>query len=56
MDKKPHVYWDSDVAKWVEGACYILAKKTVKSYNLSNYQKLGGVPHDHNCNPESGHR
>ena len=27
MDKKPHVYWDSDVAKWVEGAFYILAKK-----------------------------
>ena len=33
-----------------------LAKKTVKSYNLGNYQKLGGTPHDHNCNPESGHR
>ena len=24
--KKPHVFWDSDVAKWMEGACYILKK------------------------------
>ena len=23
---KPHIYWDSDVAKWMEGACYILTK------------------------------
>lgn len=27
MDKKPHVFWDSDVAKWLEGAAYILAEK-----------------------------
>ena len=26
MDKKPHIFWDSDVAKWMEGAAYILAK------------------------------
>ncbi len=26
MDNKPHIYWDSDVAKWMEGAAYILAK------------------------------
>ncbi len=26
MDKKPDVYWDSDVAKWIEGAAYILSK------------------------------
>lgn len=25
-DKKPHVFWDSDVAKWIEGAAYILHK------------------------------
>lgn len=24
MEPVPHVYWDSDVAKWVEAACYIL--------------------------------
>ena len=24
---KPHYFWDSDVAKWIEGAAYILAKK-----------------------------
>ena len=22
----PHIFWDSDVAKWMEGAAYILAK------------------------------
>lgn len=25
-DKKPHIFWDSDVAKWIEGAAYIIAK------------------------------
>lgn len=25
--KKPHIFWDSDVAKWMEGASYILHKK-----------------------------
>ena len=24
-DKQPHIFWDSDVAKWMEGAAYILA-------------------------------
>ena len=24
---KPHIFWDSDVAKWMEGAAYILKKK-----------------------------
>lgn len=24
---KPHVFWDSDVAKWIEGASYIMAKE-----------------------------
>ena len=23
---KPHIFWDSDVAKWMEGAAYLLAK------------------------------
>ena len=23
----PHVFWDSDVAKWIEGACYLLEKE-----------------------------
>lgn len=23
----PHIFWDSDVAKWIEGASYILAQK-----------------------------
>ena len=25
--KKPHIFWDSDVAKWMEAAAYILQKK-----------------------------
>ena len=25
-ENKPHYFWDSDVAKWIEGAAYILAK------------------------------
>ncbi len=25
-EKKPHFYWDSDVAKWMEGAAYLLRK------------------------------
>lgn len=27
MEHKPHVFWDSDVAKWIEGAAYILKKE-----------------------------
>lgn len=27
---KPHVFWDSDVAKWIEGASYILANEPNK--------------------------
>lgn len=26
MDYTPHIYWDSDVAKWIEGAAYIIKK------------------------------
>ena len=26
MDKQPHIFWDSDVAKWIEGACYTLMR------------------------------
>ena len=27
---KPHIFWDSDIAKWVESAAYILAKRPDK--------------------------
>jgi len=27
---RPHIFWDSDVAKWLEGAAYIIAKKPNK--------------------------
>lgn len=26
MKNKPHIYWDSDVAKWIESAAYIIQK------------------------------
>ncbi len=29
MPNKPHIYWDSDVAKWMEGAAYILCKNDI---------------------------
>ncbi len=29
MDKKPHYYWDSDVAKWMEAAAYLLGKEDI---------------------------
>ena len=25
-DKRPHIFWDSDIAKWMESAAYILSK------------------------------
>lgn len=27
MPKKPHIFWESDVTKWIEGAAYFLSKK-----------------------------
>ena len=29
MENKPHFFWDSDVAKWIEGAAYILACRAI---------------------------
>lgn len=28
MEKRPHFFWDSDVAKWMEGAAYILSRES----------------------------
>ena len=34
---KPHIFWDSDVAKWLESAAYVLAKKRdEKLYRLAD--------------------
>ncbi len=30
MPNKPHIFWDSDVAKWIEGVAYLIAKKPNK--------------------------
>ena len=29
MPNKPHIYWDSDVVKWMEGAAYILQRENI---------------------------
>ena len=31
MENKPHIFWDSDIAKWIESAAYILEKENVPS-------------------------
>ena len=31
MPRRPHVFWDSDVAKWIEGVAYLTKKKKDKS-------------------------
>ena len=27
MDNKPHIFWDSDVAKWMEAAAYLIEEE-----------------------------
>ena len=29
MPNKPHIFWDSDVAKWMEGAAYLLKQESI---------------------------
>ena len=31
MPNKPHVFWDSDVAKWMEAAAFLLEKNLMDS-------------------------
>ena len=33
--KKPHFFWDSDVAKWIEGASYMLIKEKAHQKSVS---------------------
>ncbi len=42
MPDKPHIFWDSDVAKWMEGAAYVLAKE----HNDEIYQKVNELIED----------
>ncbi|HOD02582.1 MAG TPA: glycoside hydrolase family 127 protein, partial [Clostridiales bacterium] len=35
MPHKPHIFWDSDIAKWIESAAYILHKE--KNAQLESY-------------------
>lgn len=30
-----HLFWDSDVAKWIEGACYFLKQQTLPEIDLA---------------------
>ena len=29
MPKQPHIFWDSDVVKWMEGAAYVLSRESI---------------------------
>ena len=31
---RPHIFWDSDVAKWLEGAAYLIRKKPNKKSKI----------------------
>ena len=33
-----HLFWDSDVAKWIEGACYFLEKESDPSIDRAIYE------------------
>lgn len=39
MDNKPHIFWDSDVAKWMEGAAYLIAEE----YDADLESKVEGL-------------
>ena len=32
MPNKPHIFWDSDIAKWMEGVAYLLKKGPAEEY------------------------
>ncbi len=32
MPNKPHIFWDSDIAKWLEGVAYLLKKGPAEEY------------------------
>ena len=32
MPNKPHIYWDSDVVKWIEGVAYITGESPVPEW------------------------
>ena len=29
MPNQPHIFWDSDVVKWMEGAAYVLSRENI---------------------------
>lgn len=49
MPNKPHFFWDSDVAKWVEGAAYVLQKE----YNAELEAKVESIIDDIEANQGS---
>ena len=32
MENRPHIFWDSDIAKWMEGVAYLLKKGPAEEY------------------------
>lgn len=45
---KPHIFWDSDVAKWIESVAYILAKREDKEL-YSNVNELISLMEKNQC-------
>lgn len=45
---KPHIFWDSDVAKWMESVAYILAKKEDKELR-SNVEEVISLMEKNQC-------
>jgi len=36
-DNKPHFYWESDIAKWIEGVSYILLSEKYDAEKMEEY-------------------
>lgn len=43
LEKKPHIYWDSDVAKWIEGASYLLCLSPDPTLHQRIRQVIGEI-------------
>lgn len=41
-----HLFWDSDIAKWIEGACYFLEQQTIPEVEAAVHDlvdQIGGA-------------
>lgn len=49
-DQKPHYFWDSDVAKWIEGASYILMHEDIPEVQEKIESLIDGI--ENNMTPD----